>query len=239
MLFRSNCRVAGFERGILLASSRSNTLTSNVATNNEFGIYLDSSSSNNILNRSRFCDNYNEDIYLDLTSTNNTGNNRCDNKQDIDSNTGFTCMACSVPELPPQITILIPPSPANNSVQASKTLELHTSVTSDLFDIDTCILELDGVNGTMNKIGTGTSVQCKATKTLLDRISHTFTVYANDTLGNIGRNGTWSFTVQLPSQQTTPQGGLPPQTFILTNNTGHFVLGSNDRVTFKIGRAHV
>ncbi len=103
---------------------------------------------------------------------------------------------------PPTIRILIPPSPENNSVQTSKTLELHANVTDSTSNVNVCILEFDGVNETMTKDGSGKSVLCKATKTLLDRTLHNFTVYANDTLGNMGRNGTWFFAIQVPGPPT-------------------------------------
>jgi hypothetical protein len=61
------------------------------------------------------------------------------------------------------------------------------------------MLQFDGVNETINKTGSGKSVLCRTTKTLLDRTAHNFTVYANDTVGNMARNGTWFFTIQLPT----------------------------------------
>ena len=238
--FSNNVFVNNGNNGINLQSSPGDTLTNNAACHNaNQDIYLDGSSTGNTGDNT--CNALQDDTG-EGTVTCNTPCPVCGNELtemyevcDGTDLVGQTCqslgynldgtLACAADCLsfdesdcrsdltPPTITVLIPPSPANSSVQASRTLELHSNVTDSLSNIDTCVLELDGVNETMNKIGTGTSVQCKATKTLLDRTTHNFTVYANDSLGNMGVNGTWSFSIQLPrpSAPSAPTtGDLPP-----------------------------
>ncbi len=106
---------------------------------------------------------------------------------------------------PPTITI-INPSPANNSVQTSTSAIINATVINGASAIDTCILEFNGTNETMTKIGAGSSVTCNSTKIGLNLGQHNFTVYANDTVGNTGANGTWFFTVHRHEEEIARRG---------------------------------
>jgi parallel beta-helix repeat protein len=105
----------------------------------------------------------------------------------------------------PTITIIKPPSPANSSSQNSTAVAINATIIDAASDIDTCILEFDNVNETMSKTGSGVSVLCNSSKTGLTTGGHNFTIYANETSGNLEVNGTWFFTILAPP--SPPRGG--------------------------------
>jgi hypothetical protein len=94
----------------------------------------------------------------------------------------------------PVITLLSP-SPNNGSYSNTSTPTINFSIVDTGSNIDTCILELDHSNNTMTKIGSGLSVSCNFTTSSLSEGGHNYTIFANDTLNNLGSNGTFFFTV--------------------------------------------
>ena len=76
------------------------------------------------------------------------------------------------------------PTPLNATRRINNQETINASV-SGSSDIDTCLLEWNGVNETMNMLGSGTSVYCYKTKTTTDGTTYTYRVYANDTAGNL------------------------------------------------------
>ena len=113
------------------------------------------------------------------------------------SEINFTVLALDVTA--PSIT-LVAPTPANNTVTKNTTVIINATATNGV-GIDTCTLELDSVNSTMTKIGSGSSVTCNSTITGLSDGTHTFRVYANDTVGNLNASETRVFTVDTTSPQ--------------------------------------
>ncbi|MEM5807919.1 MAG: S8 family peptidase, partial [Candidatus Aenigmatarchaeota archaeon] len=91
----------------------------------------------------------------------------------------------SVDSVPPNITFISPSDPHNSFVNRSYTL-INVSV-NDASNIDTCILEWNGTNISMTKIGSGNSVNCFINKTDVDG-TYNYRVYANDSLNNIGNS---------------------------------------------------
>jgi hypothetical protein len=130
---------------------------------------------------------------------------------------------------PPVITV-IAPTPLNNSVQNSASVEINASVIDSLSAIDTCTLEFNGMNKTMNKTGTGTSVLCNSSETGLGPGWYNFTVYANETTGNTGSNGTWFFTVR--RVEVPPGGGSSEQALIYSCN---MVAGQSKQFDLRVG----
>ncbi|MBI4151820.1 Ig-like domain repeat protein [Candidatus Woesearchaeota archaeon] len=99
----------------------------------------------------------------------------------------------------PTITF-VSPTPENNTFFNSSSIVINISAT-DNGDISFCTLTFDGVNETMTKNGSGTSVACNTTKTSLTQGTHTFKAYVNDSSSNENQTGTRTVTVDtiLPS----------------------------------------
>ena len=93
---------------------------------------------------------------------------------------------------PPNVQF-VSPTPANGSIQGS-TIAIINVTASDSIGVDSCTLNFDGVNESMIKTGT-TSAVCNSTKAGLADGLHNFTVYVNDTSGNINQTETRYFTV--------------------------------------------
>src|SRR3989338_3446834 len=84
------------------------------------------------------------------------------------------------------IISFVNPTPANNSAQSPTSVTINATVTNGLSGIDKCILEFDGINQSMTKVGSGSSVTCNATKTGLAEGQHNFTLFANSSIGIVG-----------------------------------------------------
>jgi hypothetical protein len=98
-------------------------------------------------------------------------------------------------ETDPPIINLLSPSPDNASYTSTATPTINFSIVDLGSNIDTCTLELDHSNNTMTQNATGKNVYCNYTTSPLSEGSHNYTIFANDTLGNLGSNGTFFFTV--------------------------------------------
>ncbi|MCK5016992.1 MAG: hypothetical protein KAS32_07965, partial [Candidatus Peribacteraceae bacterium] len=76
------------------------------------------------------------------------------------------------------------PTPAHDSRQVGNSVTINVTVNdTDGNNIDTCMFEWNGVNETMNKVGSGTYVTCYITKVTTDGSNYTFRVSANDSIG--------------------------------------------------------
>jgi len=85
----------------------------------------------------------------------------------------------------PKITFVYP-TPVNQTKGTGNTVLINTTVQNGFSPISWCKLEWNGVNTTMTKVGTGSSVICKKSRTTVDGKNYTYKVYAADTLGNQG-----------------------------------------------------
>ncbi len=99
----------------------------------------------------------------------------------------------------------VQPTPANDTVQNKNRVFINATVTDALSGIDACLLEWNGVNESMTKVGTGLSVYCHVNKTGLADGTYSYKVYANDSAGNWNVSETRIVTVD-----TTP----PTITFV-------------------------
>jgi hypothetical protein len=121
----------------------------------------------------------------------------CDNRSQCSfapANFTVTINATVADATAPTIAV-ITPSPGNNSFMNSTTAVVNASVVDAQSNISVCTLNFDGSNFTMTKNGAGLSVTCNSTQSSLSQGLHNFTVFANDTINNMGQNGTWFFTV--------------------------------------------
>ena len=121
----------------------------------------------------------------------------CDNRSQCSfapANFTVTINATVADATAPTIAV-ITPSPGNNSFMNSTTAVVNASVVDAQSNISVCTLNFDGSNSTMTKNGAGLSVTCNSTQSSLSQGPHNFTVFANDTINNMGQNGTWFFTV--------------------------------------------
>ncbi|MBC8500797.1 MAG: hypothetical protein ISS25_01960 [Nanoarchaeota archaeon] len=86
------------------------------------------------------------------------------------------------------------PTPAHDSIQINNQVTINVSVSSLGSNVDACILEWNGVNETMDRQGSGTSVTCNTTKTTTDGTVYTYKVFANNTVGLWSSSTTRNFT---------------------------------------------
>jgi len=99
------------------------------------------------------------------------------------------------------VITFVDPTPANNSVQGTSVI-INATVVNGASSIETCLLEFDGVNQTMTKVGSGSSVSCNATKTSLSEGRHNYTLFANTTSG-VSASKSRIFTVDTTNPQVT------------------------------------
>jgi hypothetical protein len=97
----------------------------------------------------------------------------------------------------------VSPTPASSSRQTNNQVTINVTVT-DTNGVDACILEWNGANESMTRVGSGTSVSCNITKVTTDGSSYSFRVYANDSLGNIGAESQRTFNENDKSVSTVP-----------------------------------
>ncbi|MEE9323429.1 MAG: hypothetical protein V3U72_02690, partial [Candidatus Aenigmarchaeota archaeon] len=87
------------------------------------------------------------------------------------------------------------PTPEHNSRQANNSVTVNVTVNDTIGKgIDTCWLEWNGVNETMNMAGSGTFVTCYLTKPTTDGLNYTFRAHANDTAGYVRAEDERNFT---------------------------------------------
>ncbi|HDD45856.1 MAG TPA: fibronectin type III domain-containing protein [Candidatus Aenigmarchaeota archaeon] len=84
----------------------------------------------------------------------------------------------------PPVVSFIYPTPPNGSRRINNNEIINVSVVGDA-DIDTCILEWNGINESMDKIGNGWYVYCQKAKVTSDGTTYFYRVYVNDSFGNM------------------------------------------------------
>ncbi|MBU5557737.1 MAG: PGF-pre-PGF domain-containing protein [Candidatus Aenigmarchaeota archaeon] len=106
--------------------------------------------------------------------------------------------------------VFVPPTPGNNTVLSRDWTTINASVSDTVSNISTCILEWNGSNESMTKVGSGTNVICYTNKTgLTGNTNYTYKVYANDTSNNWNVSETRNVFI-----------GTPPKVVILHPSPG-------------------
>ncbi|MEM2173911.1 MAG: hypothetical protein QW199_00300 [Candidatus Pacearchaeota archaeon] len=106
--------------------------------------------------------------------------------------------------------VFVSPTPNNNAVLSRDWVTINASVSDILSNIDACILEWNGSNESMTKVGSGTNVTCYTNKTgLTGNTNYTYKVYANDTSNNWNVSETRNVFI-----------GIPPSVVILHPSPG-------------------
>ncbi|MEM7827971.1 MAG: hypothetical protein QW561_01380, partial [Candidatus Aenigmatarchaeota archaeon] len=106
--------------------------------------------------------------------------------------------------------LFVSPTPDNNTVLSRDWVTINASVSDTASNIDTCILEWNGSNESMTKVGSGPNVTCYANKTgLTGNTNYTYKVYANDTSNNWNVSETRNVFI-----------GTPPSVVILHPSPG-------------------
>jgi len=77
-------------------------------------------------------------------------------------------------------------TPVNNSRDIANSVTVNVSVVDTNTSIDSCLIEWQGSNISMTKVGSGTSISCTYTTATVDGTTYTYKVYANDSLNNMG-----------------------------------------------------
>lgn len=96
----------------------------------------------------------------------------------------------------PNITFVSPDG--NNSFVSRNYTFINVSAV-DASGVDSCVLEWNGINQSMTKIGSGSSVSCFINKSAAEG-THNYRVYANDSIGNLAAAaGMIMFDVTTPS----------------------------------------
>jgi len=98
----------------------------------------------------------------------------------------------SLDEIAPQVNFSLP-TPSNGSVYSKNvgeniSIEINATINDSINDIDSCILEFDGINESMAKTGSGNVVYCYINKSTDKSGIITYKVYANDSKNNFGYN---------------------------------------------------
>jgi len=115
---------------------------------------------------------------------------------DTSGNIGTSSSRSVTLDTTPSSVSMISPTPDNNSKQDSTTVTINVTVTDALSNIDNCTLDWNGVNETMTKEGSGTTVSCSTVKSgLVDPTTYSYKVYANDVADNLGENVTRIVTI--------------------------------------------
>lgn len=100
---------------------------------------------------------------------------------------------------PPAITF-ISPTPTNNSI-VNTSVTIAVNVTDAISNVSTALINVNGVNYTMSKLGSGKAVDFNYTIT--SEGTHTYRVYANDSLNHWNSTGTRVVTVDKTPPQIT------------------------------------
>jgi parallel beta-helix repeat protein len=159
------------------------------------------------------------------------------------TNFGSIFAPLGVPDNTPPTVDFVDPTPGNGTTISVNSVTINATVTDTQSNIDTCILEFNGVNETMAMIGAGSSVYCNTTKGNLSEGSYTYKVYANDTAGNMNVSETRIVTYTIPvGQAPPPQGGQGTTVQVITVNQlptdgQDFDLGFGDSVDFTMSGA--
>ncbi|MEM2873973.1 MAG: PGF-pre-PGF domain-containing protein [Candidatus Nanoarchaeia archaeon] len=103
----------------------------------------------------------------------------------------------------PTVTF-VNPTPGNNTNITIDYTTINITAVDTITAIHTCILDWNGTNYTMTKVGTGLSVVCTRNITGLTEGNYTYQAYANDSLGNTGASGARNLQVIAPPDTTPP-----------------------------------
>ena len=128
-------------------------------------------------------------------------NDYCNSGQWVDCNTDAECSIsyycdgsndCSSAD----ITVTYQgQTPADSVRQIANSVTINVTVSSTGSNVDACLLEWEGSNESMTKVGSGTDVSCyKVKSSLVDGTEYTFNVHANNTVGGWGNESERSFT---------------------------------------------
>ncbi len=126
----------------------------------------------------------------------------------------------------PNVTYDIPPTPEIDVRLHSNSVTINVSVTDDN-GIDACVLEIGGVNITMNKTGSGTTATCTATVSTVDGQAYSYKVHTNDTSGLGNVSTTQNFTENTVPNITTVNI-TPISPFASDNLTCNVISGTDD-----------
>jgi hypothetical protein len=100
---------------------------------------------------------------------------------DTSNNLNHTIYLFTIDSTGPTITFVYP-TPPNGTRGKDNWIFVNTTV-YDPSNVSTCTLEWNGINETMNKIGTSSAI-CFINKTTTDGLTYIYRVYASDILGN-------------------------------------------------------
>jgi hypothetical protein len=124
---------------------------------------------------------------------------------------------------PPSAVTFVSPTPANNSDVVFTSVTINVSVIDDVA-VDSALLEWEGVNQSMTKVGSGPTVTFNViNSSLVNATTYTYRVWANDTSNNWKVSETRVFTVSI---------SIPPFT---ANDTGRYNLSFNTSVEIETG----
>ena len=136
--------------------------------------------------------------YISLNVDGDLDNDYCnagiwaDCNTDAECNTGYYCGTNDC--LSSSVTVnYTQPTPVDNDREILNSVTINVTVLSVGSNVDTCLLEWQGGNESMTKVGTGTSVTCYKTKTTVDGTNYTYNVYANNTVGSFDTENERSF----------------------------------------------
>ncbi len=98
----------------------------------------------------------------------------------------------------PTVTF-VDPTPNSGTNQSSTSATINVTSVDASSNVDVCVLEWAGVNESMTKVGSGTSVSCNKAKSSLSDGTYSFKVFSNDTAGNMGVSATRTITIDATS----------------------------------------
>ena len=105
-------------------------------------------------------------------------------------------MNMTLDSVPPTVNF-VNPTPTNNTNQSQDWVYVNATITDDKTAVSACLLEWNGVNESMTRVGTGTSVYCYINKTSLSSNTYTYKVHANDSGNNWGVSQLQKVTVDV------------------------------------------
>ncbi len=104
----------------------------------------------------------------------------------------------------PSISFYEPPTPLDGDRNIGNSVTIKANITNNLA-IDTCLIEFDGTNYTMTQEGSGNSINCSYTNSsLVDGVTYTYVVYANDSVDNLAASGLRTFIENSLPVSSTP-----------------------------------
>ena len=131
---------------------------------------------------------------------------------------------------PPTITF-VSPTPANNKIQKQNWVYVNVTVVDGETNISNCILEWNGSNLSMTKVGTGTSVSCYRNVTGISDGVYNYKVYANDSANNWGVSETRKITIDTQAPTITFVSPTPDNETIQNQTWVYVNVTVNDTLT--------